>query len=126
MKWREDGKEFSLVFKGNPLHEFVQLPSQYSDLRYSNILCGVIRGALFMVATRYLPAVCMRVLAYLCSDKCNYVGVKICAYIQAFDCVIIHIKVFKWLLGVHDSSRTRREGFVNITVTLERGHFRFG
>ena len=49
VKWSDDGKEFSLVFKGNPLHDFVQLPAQYADLKYSNILCGVIRGALNMV-----------------------------------------------------------------------------
>jgi hypothetical protein len=48
-KWREDGQAFSLVFKGNPLHDFVQVPPQYADLKYSNILCGVIRGALNMV-----------------------------------------------------------------------------
>lgn len=29
--------------------EFVELPPQYSGLLYSNILCGVIRGALEMV-----------------------------------------------------------------------------
>jgi len=48
-KWSEDGKQCSLVFKGNPLNDFVELPSQYSALNYSNILCGVIRGALSMV-----------------------------------------------------------------------------
>lgn len=49
VKWRDDGKEFSLVFKNNPLHDFVQLPPQYAALQYSNILCGVLRGALNMV-----------------------------------------------------------------------------
>ena len=49
VKWRDDGKEFSLVFKNNPLHDFVQLPAQYANLQYSNILCGVLRGALNMV-----------------------------------------------------------------------------
>jgi len=49
VKWREDGKQFSLVFKGNPLTEFVELPAQYADLHYDNVLCGVIRGALQMV-----------------------------------------------------------------------------
>ncbi|CAN0438333.1 unnamed protein product, partial [Ectocarpus sp. 13 AM-2016] len=29
--------------------EFVELPPQYSGLLYSNLLCGVIRGALEMV-----------------------------------------------------------------------------
>ena len=33
----------------NPLAEFVELPEQYSSLSYSNMLCGVLRGALEMV-----------------------------------------------------------------------------
>ena len=33
----------------NPLAEFVELPPQYQGLNYSNLLCGVIRGALEMV-----------------------------------------------------------------------------
>ena len=37
----------------NPLAEFVELPPQYQGLNYSNLLCGVIRGALEMV--RFLP-----------------------------------------------------------------------
>lgn len=49
VKWTDDGKQFSLVFKGNPLVDFVELPPQYSELNYDNILCGVIRGALQMV-----------------------------------------------------------------------------
>jgi len=49
VKWRDDGKQFSLTFKGNPLIDFVELPAQYADLNYDNILCGVIRGALNMV-----------------------------------------------------------------------------
>lgn len=37
------------LFTDNPLTEFVELPSEFQDLRYCNILCGVIRGALEMV-----------------------------------------------------------------------------
>ncbi|KAK4539742.1 hypothetical protein LTR36_010395 [Oleoguttula mirabilis] len=43
---------FSLVFEENPLAEFVELPDDgraQDGLWYSNILCGVIRGALEMV-----------------------------------------------------------------------------
>lgn len=44
---------FSLVLNENPLTDFVELPDQYADtLWYSNILCGVIRGALEMVQMR--------------------------------------------------------------------------
>ena len=59
-------REFSLVFDENPLADFVELPddavpprsagavptssSQSSEgLWYSNVLCGVVRGALEMV-----------------------------------------------------------------------------
>ncbi|MCL4170310.1 UNVERIFIED_CONTAM: hypothetical protein GTU68_022659 [Idotea baltica] len=40
------GTEFSLVFDSNPLIEFVELPDGHSNLLYSNILAGAIRGAL--------------------------------------------------------------------------------
>jgi len=46
--WDGD-KACSLVFKGNPLNYFVELPTNCSELQYSNLLCGVIRGALAMV-----------------------------------------------------------------------------
>lgn len=44
--------EFSLQLAENPLAEFVELPEQYSGLAYSNMLCGVLRGALEMVQMR--------------------------------------------------------------------------
>eukprot|EP00026_Physarum_polycephalum_P016531 Phypoly_transcript_17455.p1 GENE.Phypoly_transcript_17455~~Phypoly_transcript_17455.p1 ORF type:complete len:137 (+),score=19.86 Phypoly_transcript_17455:373-783(+) len=47
--WDSEKKEFSLILEDNPLIEFVELPEQYNKLWYSNILCGVIRGALEMV-----------------------------------------------------------------------------
>eukprot|EP00842_Homolaphlyctis_polyrhiza_P002751 jgi/Hompol1/3477/HPOL_006558-RA len=48
--WSQDAKEFSLILDENPLAEFAELPEQaQSELWYSNILCGVIRGALEMV-----------------------------------------------------------------------------
>ena len=49
--WASDDKSFSLVFDENPLADFVELPEDgpYEKLWYSNILCGVIRGALEMV-----------------------------------------------------------------------------
>jgi len=45
-------KEFSLLFDENPLAEFVELPDDgraQEELWYSNIFCGVLRGALEMV-----------------------------------------------------------------------------
>lgn len=47
--WTPNGDEFSLIFDSNPLVEFVELPDNHANLEYSNILCGVIRGALEMV-----------------------------------------------------------------------------
>ena len=47
--WNADGTECSFILEDNPLAEFVDLPEQLQNLKYSNILCGVIRGALEMV-----------------------------------------------------------------------------
>ncbi|KFD57245.1 hypothetical protein M514_01756 [Trichuris suis] len=48
--WSPAGDEFSLVFDGNPLAEFVELPQErHGNLQYSQALCGAIRGALEMV-----------------------------------------------------------------------------
>lgn len=50
--WTADNKQFSLLLDDNPLAEFVELPDDgraYKELWYSNILAGVIRGALEMV-----------------------------------------------------------------------------
>ncbi|KAJ3201089.1 transport protein particle 22 kDa subunit [Entophlyctis luteolus] len=48
--WSSDNKEFSLVLTENPLAEFVELPDDARDqLWYSNVLCGILRGALEMV-----------------------------------------------------------------------------
>lgn len=40
---------FSVLFQENPLALFVELPESYSDLEYSNLYCGIIRGALEML-----------------------------------------------------------------------------
>lgn len=47
--WSSDRNSFSLVFDNNPLAEFAELPPNCAQLWYSNIICGVIRGALEMV-----------------------------------------------------------------------------
>lgn len=53
--WSSDGKSCSIILpEPNPLTEFVELPiTQDSkigkELWYSNVLCGVIRGALQMI-----------------------------------------------------------------------------
>ena len=48
-KWSPAADEFSLMLENNPLAEFVELPAGHDNLYYSNILCGVLRGALEMV-----------------------------------------------------------------------------
>ena len=50
--WTADNKQFSLIFDENPLADFVELPDDgraQDGLWFSNILCGVLRGALEMV-----------------------------------------------------------------------------
>ncbi|KAI5951280.1 hypothetical protein KGF54_004354 [Candida jiufengensis] len=48
--WSNDNKICSLIIpEPNPLTEFVDLPPTAKDLWYSQILCGVLRGALQMV-----------------------------------------------------------------------------
>ena len=43
---------FTLQLAENPLADFVQLPERYARLQYSNLLCGVLRGAMEMVRYR--------------------------------------------------------------------------
>ncbi|KAJ2377551.1 hypothetical protein IW150_001314 [Coemansia sp. RSA 2607] len=49
--WSADSKEFSLILDDNPLNDFCELPPKavQDGLWYSNVLCGVIRGALEMM-----------------------------------------------------------------------------
>ncbi|EEH48218.2 TRAPP complex core subunit BET3 [Paracoccidioides brasiliensis Pb18] len=61
--WTSDNKSFSLIFDENPLADFVELPDDgraQDELWFSNILCGVLRGALEMVQ--------MQVEAHFVSD----------------------------------------------------------
>lgn len=55
--WTADNKQFSLIFEENPLADFVELPDDgraQDELWYSNILCGILRGALEMVRINIL------------------------------------------------------------------------
>lgn len=55
--WTSDNNQFSLIFDENPLADFVELPDDgraQDELWFSNILCGVLRGALEMVS----PIIC--------------------------------------------------------------------
>ena len=48
--WNSNKDTFSLILVENPLAEFVELPQDArKELWYSNIICGVLKGALEMV-----------------------------------------------------------------------------
>lgn len=47
--WSPAGDEFSLLIENNPLADFVELPPGHNNLNFSNLLCGVLKGALEMV-----------------------------------------------------------------------------
>lgn len=47
--WEPNDAAFTFSFGENPLCDFVELPAHLLDLKYCNVLCGVIRGALEMV-----------------------------------------------------------------------------
>ena len=48
--WDAEHRSCSLIMKDNPLSDFVVLPAQLREgLWYSNVLVGVIRGALEMI-----------------------------------------------------------------------------
>ena len=38
--------EYRIYFNDNPLNDYVELPDKFKGLWYSNMICGVIRGAL--------------------------------------------------------------------------------
>ena len=48
--WDSEGKTCSLILNENPLNDFVVLPPNIkNELWYSNVLTGIIRGALEMI-----------------------------------------------------------------------------
>mmetsp|Transcript_21902 Transcript_21902/g.30466 ORF Transcript_21902/g.30466 Transcript_21902/m.30466 type:complete len:188 (+) Transcript_21902:157-720(+) len=57
--WNAEGTECSLVMEDNPMVDFVELPEQYKNLSYCNMLCGVFRGALEMVNMK-VESTCVR------------------------------------------------------------------
>lgn len=67
------GQSFTLTLDENPLAEFVELPEEALEggLWFSNVLCGVIRGALEMVCGLcvLLARTCH---SSTCRSKCRY------------------------------------------------------
>mmetsp|Transcript_10593 Transcript_10593/g.19372 ORF Transcript_10593/g.19372 Transcript_10593/m.19372 type:complete len:183 (-) Transcript_10593:173-721(-) len=76
-KWNLDETECSLIFYENPFSDFVELPDEYRELKFCNILCGVIRGALEMIN---VDVECAWLQDMLKGDDCNEVRLKLKEY----------------------------------------------
>lgn len=72
--WNPENSAFSLIFNDNPLLDFVELPPQYQNLQYCNILCGVVKGALEMVQ---LQVTCVFVRDSLKGDEVSEMRVEL-------------------------------------------------
>ncbi|CAG9859880.1 unnamed protein product [Phyllotreta striolata] len=71
--WSPSGDEFSFILDNNPLTEFVELPDDIKSLKYCNIICGAIRGALEMVQ---LDVQCWIIQDQLKGDQNTEIRVK--------------------------------------------------
>lgn len=54
VNWNANQDYCCIILSRNPLEEWVELPPNMSELRYSNIIGGAIRGALEMVRDNFL------------------------------------------------------------------------
>ena len=62
------------LLEDNPLADWVELPAALAGLRYSALLCGVVRGALEMVN---LDVECAWVRDVLAGDDANEMRLKL-------------------------------------------------
>ena len=72
--WNGESTAFSIVIADNPFIEFVELPAQYQSLKYCNLLCGVLVGALEMIQ---MQVECRTVKDMLQGDDSNEIRVEL-------------------------------------------------
>ena len=72
-------KEFVVQIEDNPLAEFVELPENLSELWYSNILVGILRGCLEMVHLQVEATFLRDVLR---GDSTTEIKVKLLKYLE--------------------------------------------
>lgn len=77
--WSADERQFSLLLGDNPLTEVVELPEEYPGLKYLNVLCGTIRGALEMLNIR---CNCWIVRDQLKGDDVNEIRVEVLEIVE--------------------------------------------
>ena len=72
--WNEDNTAFTLKIGDTPITDFVEVPEKYKDIKYSNIICGAMAGALEMVQ---LHVECSMLKDMLAGDEWNEIRVEL-------------------------------------------------
>ena len=88
--WNNEGTAFSLVFTENPLTDFVELPPQYKDLTYCNILVGnfiiiIISLSFFLSSSSLLLLLLLLLLLPLLLFCSLYIILQIILYLHYYN-----------------------------------------